>query len=980
MRKMIDSKCVWLAGASALVMGLAAPTAIAQDDGEESTRTLATVTVTTQKTEESIQDVPIAVSAFDEDAINRLQLTGGSDLVKAVPNVSFTKGQFTAANFKIRGIGADVVAQSGDAGVGVHQNDVPLQSNRLFEAEFYDIERAEILRGPQGTLYGRNATGGVFNLITAKPVLEEFQADLSMTYGNYNTFKTKGMINLPIGDKLALRVAGSMTQRDGYVDNLRTGNDIDGRDLWAARATLAFEPNDVFRGWMSYEHFEEDDTRLRTGKQLCKKDPVITSFAGIPLDFADQVYTSQGCVEAPLSDSYEMTNSISTLTGGLGIAVGLLSGDVYTGEFNRNLRQISAATDPNYQAEQDLYILNLEFDISDSLQLTSLTSYNESFVASVEDANKFSTDITFNDLTAVPDGFSLQTDIYKAVFPGGVVSDPQLGPSNVFTTNDLSGGSSETFTQEIRLQSDFDGPFNFNLGAIYMDHEAIDPRNPTDGYYFISNTLSALAQFHNALYEATGGLAGAIPGADGLVGLDESNVDGDTNILNSLDGTGRNYFRSLSPFKLESTAIFGEGYFDISDDLKLTVGLRYTDDQKEQVNIPTYLYTPNALRPDPFAPVPNAVTETDLDGQVDGIFKVDFQEVTGRIGLDWSPDLSFTDDSLIYGFYSKGYKGGGLNPPQPAENPDAFPATFEPEFVNSFEIGAKNTFANGTQQLNATAFHYDYEGYQIVQIINRTSANFNIDATIQGLELEYLWSPADNWLLTANLGLLDSEIKDTAAVDTLDRTAGNPNFVVLKNAANYSNCVVSAEGYATVLGAIAGGLAGLQPGDTAGLCLGAFAGQEAAFGLGNVTYVDGNGETQTIGALTPFDGISKDLDGNSMPGAPEMTLNLAAEYTFQSLGGSDWDMKIRGDYYHQAESFSRVWNTGHDKLDSWSNVNLSIVLTNEESGWGVEAFAKNLTDEEVITGAYLQDDSPGLFTNIFLTEPALYGITVKKSW
>ncbi|MDX1293350.1 MAG: TonB-dependent receptor plug domain-containing protein, partial [Hyphomonas sp.] len=199
MRNIRHSKCVWLAGASALVIGLAAPAAIAQDDTDESPRTLSTVTVTTQKTEQSIQDVPIAVSAFDEDAIDRLQLTGGSDLVKAVPNVSFTKGQFTSANFKIRGIGADVVAQSGDAGVGIHQNDVPLQANRLFEAEFYDIERAEILRGPQGTLYGRNATGGVFNLITAKPVFDEFQADLSLTYGNYSTIKTKGMINLPMG-------------------------------------------------------------------------------------------------------------------------------------------------------------------------------------------------------------------------------------------------------------------------------------------------------------------------------------------------------------------------------------------------------------------------------------------------------------------------------------------------------------------------------------------------------------------------------------------------------------------------------------------------------------------------------------------------------------------------------------------------------------------------------------------------------------
>ena len=87
-----------------------------------------------------------------------------------MPNLSFTKGQFTGFNLKIRGIGVDVVATSGDAGVGIHQNDVPLQSNRLFESEFFDTERVEILRGPQGTLYGRNANGGVFNLITAKPV------------------------------------------------------------------------------------------------------------------------------------------------------------------------------------------------------------------------------------------------------------------------------------------------------------------------------------------------------------------------------------------------------------------------------------------------------------------------------------------------------------------------------------------------------------------------------------------------------------------------------------------------------------------------------------------------------------------------------------------------------------------------------------------------------------------------------------------
>jgi outer membrane receptor protein involved in Fe transport len=950
-----DSKFVLFAGASAIALGLMAPAAMAQDsDAPDSTRTLATVTVTTQKTEQSIQDVPIAVSAFDEDAINRLQLTGGADLVKAVPNVSFTKGNFTGANFKIRGIGNDAVAQSSDAGVGIHQNDVPLFASFLYEQEYFDIQRVEVLRGPQGTLYGRNSTGGVVNIITRKPVFEEFQANAELTYGNYNTFKGRGMVNVPLGEAAALRIAGAITQRDGYTDNTVTGNDVNGRDLWSVRATLGFEPAENFRGWLSYEHFDEDDNRIRAGKQLCKKDPTKTSYAGIPITGLDTLVTSLGCQEAPLSDSYDRVNSAGTLGGGLGIIAGLLNGDAFTAPMDPNLRHIESALEPVYKAEQDLFTLKLEFDLGENMKLTSLTSHNETSQVSVDDYNKIAPTVAFN-ATAGPFFLAPGAEaVYDLLFPGGVVSDPQLGVSNLFRTFDVSGGATKALTQEFRLQSDLDGPMNFNLGVIYVDGEAIDPQDNQAGFYVLSNSLSALTQLNNAL-------GGAIFG--GLTPLDTLNPDDDGNVLNSLEGFGRNYFRSLSPYKLESTALFGELYYDISDDLKFTLGVRYTDDQKEQDVVPSALFTPVSALPEAGVPT--------------GKLTADFQETTGRIGLDWSPSLDFTNDTLIYGFYSKGYKGGGINPPQPAGS-NLFPQTFEPEFVNSFEVGTKNTFANNTQSLNLTGFYYDYEGYQITQIVNRASVNFNVDAELTGLELEYLWTPADNWLLTANLGLLNAELKDTTGIDVLDRTAGDPNFVVLKNASTYSNCVVSAQGYATVLGAIQGGL--LANGSTRGLCAGAFAGAEGSFGLGDVSYVDGNGDTQTIGALTPFEGISKDLDGNKLPLAPEMTLNLAAEYTFAGVGNSNWDLTVRGDYYYQADSYSRVWNTGRDELDSWSNVNLSVLLHNDESGWGVEAFAKNLTDEEVITGAYLTDDSSGLFTNVFTTEPALYGITVKKSW
>ncbi len=961
MKFTLDSKCALLAGASAMALG------VLPAQAQDVERKLGTVLVTTQKAEESIQDVPIAVSAFDEDALEKLKLDGGPDLTKSIPNVAFSKGNFTGYNFKIRGIGADLVAQSGDSGVGVHQNDVPLTANRLFEAEFFDLERVEVLRGPQGTLYGRNATGGVVNVITAKPVLEEFQANARLTYGNYNTFKGKGMINLPLGETAALRLAGSYLSRDGFADNTVTGEDIDGRDLYGLRATFAWEPTDRLRTWVSIDHFEEDDNRLRVGKQLCSKDPLLAEFSGIPIGPADAIYTSLGCQEAPLSESFDRVNSAATLGGGLGITAGLLNGDAFTEPVNRDLRKIESAFDPIYQADQTLYEWKGEFDLTDSLTATYLGSYSESSILSIEDYNKVTPNNPFN-TTGFPLGDPALQGVYDALFPGGVVNDPQLGVSNEFSTFDLSGGSSEQTTHEIRLQSAFDGMFNFNIGAIAVDFEAIDPSDPTEGYYVFSNTLTALTQLNNAL-------GGAIFG--GEVPLDTGGEQ--PSLFNtSLDGLGGNYFRSLSPYQLESFALFGEAYFDLSDELTFTLGLRYTDDEKSQDNIPTYLFTPAAaIQPGgPIAPAP--VAGADPDNAGDGTYNVSFEEVTGRGVIDWTPNLDFTEDTLVFASYSRGYKGGGINPPQPAGNSNAFPQFFDPEFINAYEIGTKNTLAGGALQLNATAFYYDYEGYQITQIINRTSANFNIDAQLQGFELETIWNPVSTLVLSANLGLLDSEIQDTFAIDVLDRTNGRADLVTLKNAATYANCVVSAEGYATVLGAIQAGV--LDPGSTAGLCTGAFAGQESAFGVGTVSYVDSQGQTQTIGGLTPFDGEAKSLDGNAIPGAPESTLSLGAEYTFEGLSGTAWNMRLRGDYYYQGDSFSRVWNTGRDELESWENVNLAIQFTNDENGLEVELFGKNIFDEEAITGAYLTDDSSGLFTNIFLNEPATYGISVAKSW
>ena len=123
-----------------------------------------------------------------------------------------------------------------------------------------------------------------------------------------------------------------------------------------------------------------------------------------------------------------------------------------------------------------------------------------------------------------------------------------------------------------------------------------------------------------------------------------------------------------------------------------------------------------------------------------------------------------------------------------------------------------------------------------------------------------------------------------------------------------------------------------------------------------------------------------EFENDTVEGNLDTTLSFGAEYTWESLGDSAWNMRLRGDYYYQADAFSRVWNTGRDELDSWDNINLSILFDNPESGLQFEIFGKNIADDDVITGAYLTDDSSGLFSNVFLNEPALYGVSVSKSW
>ena len=943
MTRKTDSKTVLFAGASALAMVLFSGHAIAQEEDAASTvdeaaspRRLDRVVVTTQKRSESIQDVPIAVSAFDPENLDRLNINTGSDLQFNIPNFQSSQGNFSAGSISIRGIVNAAVGASSDDAVGTHINGVPSSGSYILETELFDVERVEILRGPQGTLYGRNATGGVLNAVTAKPNFDEFSGKLEGSYGEYNSQKLTGHVNIPIGDDFGIRLAGFALKRDGFSDAILpdgSKQDVDGRDLSALRATIGGDFSESSRFWLMYETYDEDSTRTRSTKQLCTKDT-----RPFPFNQGCTPYQTEGLGYArdangnpiQVRPGFGTVNSAGTLGGVLAANLGLYSAfgtDSNAGNTtSSNLREFETNLIPEFISSQDTITGEFQHDFDNNLTLTLLASYNDSSRAFTDDYNKGIGSVKFNvtaltpDVDADGDGDWLG---YEALTGLSLPFDTRMRvPADTLLATDRSSSDFETTSFEARIQSDFDGPFNFTAGALSLNAEG------NADYLVFFNTAEAL------------GVATGLPG-------------------------DRTYYRSNSPYELDAKAVFGEAYYNMTDDFKWTLGLRYTDDQKSQKNTPSLLL-------EPVGPAGAYDDQGQLNGEFEAgpVQEASFQEVTGRFGFDWQlGEFGPTDESLLYAFISRGYKGGGINPPQSAGLVEV-KNSFDPEFINAFEVGTKSTLFDGAGQLNLAAFYYDYKGYQISSIVNRSSINENVDAKVSGFEAEFYWQMTNNFRVDTTLGLLSAKLKDQALLDTYDQTGGDPNWLIVKDAATTQNCVASAAGVAALLAATAGTpLAGTpalicNTGPTGlNATLATFLGQAAADAL--------------TPALAP-NGIMTDVSDNSLPRAPDTTLSVGAQYEMEL--GQNWSTILRGDFYYQSDMYSRIFNLEADKIDSWQNANASLTFINDGAGLEVELYVKNLLEDDQITSQYLTDASSGLYTNIFTLEPRQFGIRVGKSW
>ena len=896
----------WFAGIAWCTAVFAAP---AESAEEQSPTVLSEIVVTAQRRAEALQDVPIAVSAFTPELLESKRIDTGPELVMDLPNVTAAKNYFAGFNFQIRGVGTPLGTTSADSGVGIHLNNVPLTSSRFFEAELFDTSQVEVLRGPQGTLYGRNATGGVVNVKTALPT-NEFTGLATVEGGSFGTFKAKGMLNVPLGPVFALRVAGSYLRRSGFGENTYDGKDVDGRDLFSTRVTLAFKPNENLKADLMWQHFDENDSRLRSGGLLCTKDPGPSSVGTVAVtDSIARGFLSQGCADASIytSQAHSTPNSLGTLFGILPQLFGVSNGDFNAAStVSGSLHDTQSYFQPKYQARDDIFQLSIDYRLTPALTLSSLTGYMTDDVDNFGDFFGYIPSAGFN---ATP------------LTPGGVFTDPQVGALTHAAGFTRLTQPSKQYTQELRLQSDFSGPANFAFGANYLHYET----TTTNSIY--ANTLTMAAAALN------GGVPCAV-GNSGCIYIDPSPGFGTI---------GHNYFVGETPLTLASKAVFGEFYYSLIDDLKLTVGARYTHDHKDQTNIPVPLLAPGS----------------GLALGSPAHLISDFKTPTGRIGLDYSLHRSSGDRSLLYAFYSRGYKAGGSNSPAVAGT-ESVKASFDPEYVNAFEVGMKNTFFDGRLTANVTGFYYGYSNYQVSEIIAKTQVVQNVNVGVAGLEFESQWRPTHALQFDLTAGFLNSRIRDSSAVDPMNITNNDPALTLVKSSAG-ANCTAPTAALSNLLAIIqqqpgAPTVAGVSgnPAALLGVCSGTFA------GLG----------------IVPGQGEATQLDGHKLPNAPPWTVSLGSQYTWPL--GNLWTTTLRGDFYAQGASYARIYNSAFDRLNPWQNVNMTMTFADGKA-WKVQLFVKNLFDKQPIVNTFLYDAVTGSYAQGFTVDPRVYGanVTVK---
>lgn len=836
---------------SASLIGVIAGTqpVLAQDNTDE-------IIVTATKRATSLQDVPIAVTVITPQQLDEQGVINIQNLTSVAPSFSTSQAQTASGTvvLRIRGVGTTSNNIGFESAVGVFIDGAYQSRPGIALGEFVDVERLEVLRGPQGTLFGRNTSAGALNIINVRPDLDEFGGFLNATYGNFDQQSVQGAVNIPLAEgKVAARLTGAYRKRDGFIDLLDgDGNDIgDSNDVdqFFLRGQIGFEGNSGIKGRVIVDHSSSDSVCCAAVEVLRSPLETAGAFGAVGLG-------PRGGQSAPL--------------------VAVDGTDNSTAEDAVDNRIATASFRPNPSSDQTGIVAEVEVPLSDNINLVYVGSYRE-----YEATEDFDTDFT-----------------------GLSIINATASETNI-----------NTLTQELRLQGEsFGGRLSWLVGGFYSDEDIQAEQNFELGEDFDQNV--------GALF---GGAAGPTP-----LALFSGGQNADDVFVN-------NFFTQDS----QSWSIFTHNIFDITNQLNLTVGLRYSDESKDgsftqpdgnNTLCPAILSNLVLGAPPPGAPpgpplgtalgnglfgtgclaftapadLPLAFAGVPLPRTFDDEFEDDELIYTVKLGYEFSPEIS------TYASFTHGYKAGGFNLDATAAIPVSPGAPSDPTFaseeVDAFEIGIKSKLFNNRISLNIAGFYEEFTDFQVLEFTGAQFQAFNVPvAESLGVEIEAAGQITENLSFNSGLTWVDAKYPGNCA------DADDP--VRVQNLCGFD--LTNAPGLVGILGGryekdIAAGLSG--------------------FLAAQVRY-EGDRRTSTQARLVP----------DTAAGLGTTPLNPL------------------------------------DVQESTFKVNLRAGISSEDQGWALEAWARNLTDQ-VTRGVTFNTVLRTGSRSAFIQEPRTYGVTARKTF
>lgn len=656
-------------------VGLTAPMAVNADD-----LMLEEIVVTARKREQSLQDVPISVSAVDGGKMAEAGISNLADLSAYVPNFQQANSPLGQV-LSIRGISSGI-NQGFEQSVVQYVDDIAMGRGPMARMPFMDLERVEILRGPQNVLFGKNSVGGAISITTAKPS-DEFEGSVQVEHENkYGRNEIQTMVSGPLSETVGARLAIRAVEEDGYFDNTTNGDDEQQKDELTARLTLDWTPTDTFNASLKLEH-SSFDFEGRGEEVIAGYDSVSPLFTGM----------SYG----------EIGEYLTAVTGQ----------DIGYEDGTQN-RKRQTNNDEYSDNETNQVVLTMNWDY-DAFTITSVTGYVD---------------------------YELD-------------EDTDLDLSGLESIRAAQQEKFDQISQEIRFTSPGGETVDWIAGAYYQSWDLeYGQQNLIDD----ENLTSALSALGEGLLTPTAGVTGFNPNASLLANYGvgapflASTASGRQLFsLKEINNTSnvRDYSGSSDTY-----SAFGQATWNVNEEVRLTLGARYTLEEKDaERSVTIYDTSGGSLTP--------AGLEAQLVmGSVFGIdnhaVKDDRSEesVTGILIAEWDA----TEDLMLYASVSNGFKAGGFD--ARAGRADDF--EYEDETVINYEIGTKAELLGGRAQLNAAIFYTDYTDLQVSQfdgtvgfVVGNAAA-----ARSQGIELDGRIMLTEELLLIGSMAYLDYEFKE----------------------------------------------------------------------------------------------------------------------------------------------------------------------------------------------------------------------------